>query len=350
MSQCWLSSGFIAIGTSIGTVKIFDTEKLVETVTLGNIFNVRAVKPLRNGFVCAGENRKVIFFNPTNRKTKLGFSKINELVLPETDSYPIIQLALDRLESFVYIITQNNNVLGAATLDLVKPPTDGTFSHNVKLKTLMTSFHHGKVTCIDTCIRKPIIVSSATDKSVRIYNFLKGSYECIKYFPEEPHSVALHPSGLYLLIGFADKLRFMSVVTGDMRMDQEYAIRGCRDCRFSNGGHLFAAAHGNNVQIFKTWTFESVGALKGHRGKIKSLAWSADDSKLITSGSDGAVYTWSSETLKRENEFVLKGCGFTSAVCSANGNSAYAVGSDRTLKVYIGMIIRKLSIPRSPKN
>lgn len=106
-------------------------------------------------------------------------------------------------------------------------------------------------------------------------------------------------------------------------------------CRFSNGGHLFAAAHGNNVQIFKTWTFDAVVTLKGHRGKVKSLSWSSDDSRLITSGSDGAVYIWSTDTYKREHEYVLKGCGFTSAVCTANGSTAYAVGSDRTLKVFI---------------
>lgn len=39
-------------------------------------------------------------------------------------------------------------------------------------------------------------------------------------------------------------------------------------CTFSNGGHLFAAVHGNVIQIYSTSTFENVGNLKGHNGKV----------------------------------------------------------------------------------
>lgn len=37
---------------------------------------------------------------------------------------------------------------------------------------------------------------------------------------------------------------------------------------FSNGGHLFAAVHGNVIQLYSTSTFENVGNLKGHNGKV----------------------------------------------------------------------------------
>ena len=39
-------------------------------------------------------------------------------------------------------------------------------------------------------------------------------------------------------------------------------------CAFSNGGHLFAAVHGNVIQLYSTSTFENVGNLKGHNGKV----------------------------------------------------------------------------------
>ena len=73
--------------------------------------------------------------------------------------------------------------------------------------------------------------------------------------------------------------------------------------------------------------------LKGHNGKIKSLYWSNNDSILISCGSDGAIYTWNVKEFKREHEFILKSVSYTSAVCSADGEVVYAVGSDKTIKV-----------------
>jgi WD40 repeat protein len=135
------------------------------------------------------------------------------------------------------------------------------------------------------------------------------------------------------MVGFSDKLRFMAVLNDDMRVFKEYPIRNCRECCFSNGGHLFAAVHGNTIQIFNTWTFENIGNLKGHNGKVKSLYWGKDDTKLISCGTDGAVYGWSLESMKRDNENILKGCSYSSAVCTPSSQVIYAVGSDKMIKV-----------------
>jgi WD40 repeat protein len=86
------------------------------------------------------------------------------------------------------------------------------------------------------------------------------------------------------------------------------------------------------IQIYSTWTFESLGTLKGHNGKIKSLYWSLDDNFIVSAGTEGAIYTWNVRELKRENEYILKSCSYTSAVCSGNGRVVYAVGSDKLLK------------------
>ncbi|CAF4729438.1 unnamed protein product, partial [Rotaria magnacalcarata] len=60
----------------------------------------------------------------------------------------------------------------------------------------------------------------------------------------------------------------------------------------SNGGHLFAAVHGNVIQIYSTVTFDNVTNLKGHNGKVRQLIWSPDDTRLFSCGMDGAVYEW----------------------------------------------------------
>jgi cilia- and flagella-associated protein 57 len=89
------------------------------------------------------------------------------------------------------------------------------------------------------------------------------------------------------------------------------------------------------IQLYSTWTFENIGNLKGHNGKVRSLYWTPDDSILVSAGSDGAVYTWIIRDLKRENEHILKSCSYTSAVCTNDGKSVFAVGSDKCLKVML---------------
>ena len=103
-------------------------------------------------------------------------------------------------------------------------------------------------------------------------------------------------------------------------------------CSFSNGGHLFAAVHGNIIQIYSISSFENIANLKGHNGKVRSVVWSADDSKIVSCGMDGAVYEWDSASGKRIGESVLKSCSYTSVAISPDGKTTYAVGSDKTLK------------------
>ena len=55
--------------------------------------------------------------------------------------------------------------------------------------------------------------------------------ELYKEFAEEAYSVALHPSGLYILVGFSDKLRLMNLLIDDIRTFKEFTIRGCREVR-----------------------------------------------------------------------------------------------------------------------
>ena len=53
---------------------------------------------------------------------------------------------------------------------------------------------------------------------------------------------------------------------------------------------------------------ENMGILlfRGHNGKVKSVAWLPDNTKLVSAGVDGAVYEWRLKDFKRSKENVLK--------------------------------------------
>ena len=137
-------------------------------------------------------------------------------------------------------------------------------------------------------------------------------------------------------------------------------------CSFSNGGHMFAAANTTLIQLFATYTFENIGNLKGHNGKVREreseggssifipdttptifhlclsassqircLLWNPDDSHLVSCGMDGAIYDWNVQNVKRERECVLKSCSYTSIAITPDLRTTFAVGSDRTLKEVI---------------
>lgn len=59
--------------------------------------------------------------------------------------------------------------------------------------------------------------------------FRFSSLELYKQFQEEAYSIALHPSGLFILVGFSDKLRLMNLLIDDVRSFKEFTIRGCRE-------------------------------------------------------------------------------------------------------------------------
>jgi len=70
----------------------------------------------------------------------------------------------------------------------------------------------------------------AYDGSCR--RWLAGSaLELYREFTEDAYSVALHPTGLWALVGFSDKLRLMNIFIDDIRPAHEFNIRGCREVR-----------------------------------------------------------------------------------------------------------------------
>ncbi len=117
-----------------------------------------------------------------------------------------------------------------------------------------------------------------------------------------------------MLAALSDKIRIYTILMDDIREVRDFHIRGCKECVFSNGGHLLAAGNGNVVQIYTTTSYENTHNLKGHNNKvlycspvhpmrrtlnsqlrfyihfqIRRLKWSVDDTKLISVGSDAQL-------------------------------------------------------------
>ena len=58
-------------------------------------------------------------------------------------------------------------------------------------------FHSAVVNRISICVRKPLLTTVSSDKSIRVWNIETGEMEIYKEFNEEAFGVAFHPSGTF---------------------------------------------------------------------------------------------------------------------------------------------------------
>lgn len=163
--------------------------------------------------------------------------------------------------------------------------------------TMASSLHRGPVTGIGCCVRKPLVASCGVDNTVHVWNTKDCTVELVRNrvhgdtrktqhkgddlamrstpcshkrhscsqtatLPTEPLCLALHPSGLAALVALGDRLCLMQLLHRTLRTAWEVNVRGCRECCFSNGGHLVAAVNGQNVLLYDAHTAEHVGSLR----------------------------------------------------------------------------------------
>lgn len=258
------------------------------------------------------------------------FRRLKTIAPGGVDAEHTIGLAITATEDYILASTDTRQIYRLSLMETADESQE-------KANQPCEAFHRGSISGLDVCIRRPLIATSGTDKTVRIWNYVDKSVEVSRQFMDDPYSLALHPSGLYILVGFPDKLRLMSIVVDDLRMYEEISLRGCRECQFSNGGHLFAAVQGTSIFVYKTWNYELVASFKDHNGKIKSIQWSDDDSTIVSAGFDGSLFVWNWKTGAREFESTIKTTMYGCVLQSPGRNLLYASGyGDKSLREWTG--------------
>lgn len=247
LSHCWTNDDRLVVGTEEGKILVFENtgELKCEITYVNNVTqNTRAIHSLGSfskGFMigCAGgavaiyerneesitSGAQALAAQSTANQTKELYRKSKEFNLHDS-SAKVLCLALSPSEDSI-VCSLDNCQLYSMQLSATEMKGD-----EAKLEVFSQAFHHGIITGMDTCIRKPLIVTCSSDHSIRVWNYLDNTSELIKYFPEEAFSVAIHPSGLYILVGFSDKLRLMNLLIDDIRPYREFTIRGCREVGF----------------------------------------------------------------------------------------------------------------------
>mmetsp|Transcript_9007 Transcript_9007/g.25093 ORF Transcript_9007/g.25093 Transcript_9007/m.25093 type:complete len:1245 (-) Transcript_9007:111-3845(-) len=339
----WLHDERLIVCSESGDALLFDNGgefKMVLPCSPGEPRSLLCVAPFSRGFVAGGESGTVRVYERLDDAKEM-FRRTKEVRLDGGAASPVgpgagavTALAVSPQEETLAIATSTSQLL-----QLSLSPSDLLKAEESAVSDVLTSFHSGPILGLDVCVRKPLVVTCGADKSVRIWNYVERTQELFKFFPEDAYSVAFHPSGFHLIVGFSDKLKLMNLLMEDMRTYKEIPIKACRECRFSHGGQFFAAVNSNTIQVYKTYTCEVVCNLRGHQSKVRSVCWTTDDSRIVSTGADGAAcefdiirenHRCSNWSQKNTNFSCI--IAYTSTDTAAQTNTMYLVGSDRMLK------------------
>ena len=333
-SHAWLPEDRVVVTTDTGELKFYEGYELRSEMATGDDNAVMStVAAFSKGFICGGEGGQIRVFERSDDGRDPYKHAVTLDIGGRSTNSRVCCLAVAPSEEHLIVTTDDNQmyVTQLSNLDIVK-------SEDSSFTVLGTSLHAPSVsgtrtiTGMDTCIRKPLLCITGADKSVRVWNYMNKTLDLTAYFEEDPTSCAMHPSGLHVLVGFTDKLRLMNILMDDIRPCREFSVKGCVDCTFSNGGHLFAATTGNAVNVYDYYTFECLAQLRGHNQKVLRVAFDLDERTLVSAGMDGSVIRWDILEGRRVSEFMQKGVVFTDA-CSDNSGKVVTMGSDRLLKV-----------------
>ena len=335
LCHVWLPGECVVVSTKNGELLLFESYEFKGVLAMGDPGEVASpvycLAGYSKGFVCGCTDGIVRIFEQSDESRE--YYKLTKTFKIQDTSSRVSSLAISPSEDSLACSLANHQiyVLNLANSDILKP-------EEMSFDLLATSFHgpglsgSPAITGMDTCIRKPLVATCGLDRTVRVYNYFENTVELMKTFPEEAYSLAFHPSGLMVLVGFADKLRLMNLLMDDIRPFKQFPIKACRECQFSNGGQLFAAVNGNGIQIFRTYTCECIVTLRAHGARVQSLSWTLDDRILLSSGADGAVIRWDVRSGRKEGEHTKRGKLYPCVVPANNDcNALYAVNADKSV-------------------
>ena len=190
--------------------------------------------------------------------------------------------------------------------------------------------HCGRVNGMDCSVRKPLLITSGSDHSVRVWNTQSGQLLMCQFFPLEPGAVAIHPDGLVAVVCFTDKVRVMSVLSNSLRERRIINLRNASDAQFALGGQLLAVVHNNLVDVLNTNTWELHGQLRGHPQRIKDFQWCSTtpyptDNRAVTCSADGMIVDWSIAEMRKQTEHTDK--RFQYVAVASDDRSVWAVAA-----------------------
>lgn len=197
------------------------------------------------------------------------------------------------------------------------------------------SLHHDTITGTGVALQLPHVVTCSADRMLRVFNYATRTVVAARTFDEEILSCAIHPCGLYVVIGLEFFAKCYMVLEEQFQKVAEMDVRGSHEIAYSAGGSRLAFAVGNRVYIYNANQFVLEGQLVGHTVMVKSIGWSNMDSRITTADMIGTICCWNTTTFLRDgqdasqNSLVILSCKYHSptGLVAAVGTNKHATST-----------------------
>jgi len=336
ISLCWLGDDKLILGTEGGEIILLENleyRALVYPVAGTDKDEIRPIlsfASISRGFVVGTHDGELMMFE-RREDSKEQYQLEDSYFLPGESPFKGDILSLSIGTDDCLVCSTSNQQLFQISVSGLTHKGSGNFDN------LFTAFHgpniqgEAGIIAIDAAIWKPIIATCGMDKTVRIWNVSDKKVELVKQFDEEPKSVALHPSGLYLVVGFTEQIKIFSLLLNDVSMCHDISVRNCNLVKFSHGGHLIAAGNGTNIQVFDIYNGQCVSTMRGHTNKIKSVVWMNNDSRIMSVGAEGTVINWNVFPGTRRPESYEGIIPFTAGAGFSDGSKVIVATAEKLL-------------------
>jgi WD40 repeat protein len=263
-----------------------------------NDLHFTCVTSTQKGFCFAGSDGRVLFYERTDDKRE-PYIEVKSLSLGE--EHHICGINLLPSEGIVAAMTYAGRLLSIPTEMNIRPQSseEGDEDEEKLVGSDVTDFsfggnHTGPITAAAMALERSIIVTMcAEDNTLRVWNYETKKCEVVHHFgSDEPVALAVHPSGLFLVVSFKDRLRGYNIGMASLKPYKEVIQKGCKEMKYSHGASYIACSSGINLIVFDAITFKKLIVFQGHMMPIRRLAWGRGDQIIFTAGVDGSVIGW----------------------------------------------------------
>ena len=342
ISYCWLAEDILILGTDAGEILFIDNYEyrgliypLPDSNHQDEVYGaINCIIPITRGFIVGTNNEEVkIFEHNDNIKERFQYEET-------------LKITGDR-GSAIHFTIGNEEVLVCTTdkgqiLSIPLTVLSNVKESNGSFENVLTPFHmpnnrgDAAIVGIDVALWRQIVVTCGKDNTIRVWNPFEKKMDLMRTFDEEPISLSVHPSGIFIAVAFVDKIRIFSLLLEEIADVREISARGVSYIKYSKGGHYLAAANGAVMQIYNSTNGTTVCALRGHNNRIKSCIWMNFDSRLMTVGVEGAIYFWelfpAIAGLHKKHDHFLGSVPISTGTGPSDGSKAIICTTDRVLK------------------
>jgi len=202
--HAWAPGERLLVATDNGEVLVVEQGELRNTVkTRFAGTPINSIINYTSGFIVAGSEGRMSVYEKNDTREK-GDDKEpyhHFKTFKGSEQSDIVGLSISTQEETLAAFFSSNQVamFPISNIDILKEADD-------HFQMVGSGYHSQAISGIDVCVRKPLVATCGLDKSVRIWNYLDKTCEVVKYFQDDLSSIAIHPSGLHVILGFSDKV------------------------------------------------------------------------------------------------------------------------------------------------